>query len=580
MKYQVLNIIAIPCAIALMSSVFISCNEDEEQQDIIETLSSAKANGVVAVDLGLPSGIRWANMNIGAENPEDIGLYFAWGDTKGYGRNLKDERAFDYYDYKFSKGGRYSNGYTAYTNANDGILKENDDAAYINWGQDWRMPTSADITELIKNTISSWTTQNGVYGKLFKSKKNGNTIFLPASGYRGDHHLTYRGINGYYWSSTRDYSTYSKEYKNAVCLLCFESADNEYRTEFQKNKDLSLETDIYRYYGLAIRPVTDITVLPKLSADDDPITLTKGYALRVSFKYANTVTEAKIRFGNITKIATVASGKITASFPLEELSVTDSYDGFYLTAKNENGESYASIAYKLLVSSGTNNYSDDGEKSDCIRLCGIDWAKGNLVYDHGTWRIKENAAANTQASNTSNYGEYFSPYFTTCDNQFRNRTGIVYTEREEYQGYVNGIYGDVTAAHLSGWVTPSADQMSLLRTQVGANYLSRISGKNGLLFFPVMANRQFIGNLPINIEMRPTNALYLPYGYVSSSSVLGFDSTLSAVYLTSTYHYDNYNHDCCITTKIEKISNSDSFSTAETYMNWRYKLPVRPIKAK
>ncbi len=167
--------------------------------------------GVEAVDLGLPSGLKWANMNVGASSPENYGDYFAWGET-----TPQSDNTYKWESYKWCNG-RY-NTQTKYCNnseyGNDGftdnktVLDAGDDAARANWGGDWRMPTKADFDELINNTTSEWTAQNGVYGRKFTSNKTGNSnsIFLPAAGYRWNGELYSVGSYSRYWSSTLDES--------------------------------------------------------------------------------------------------------------------------------------------------------------------------------------------------------------------------------------------------------------------------------------------------------------------------------------------------------------------------------------
>ena len=154
------------------------------------------------VDLGLPSGTLWATCNVGASSPEEYGDYFAWGETTPK----------DYYDwstYKWCNGSnttmtKYctnsSYGYNGFVD-NKAELDPEDDAAYVNWGASWRMPTTEQQRELYEKCSSVWTTQNGVNGRLFIGP-NGNTLFLPAAGDRWYDSLYYAGSWGYYWSRT------------------------------------------------------------------------------------------------------------------------------------------------------------------------------------------------------------------------------------------------------------------------------------------------------------------------------------------------------------------------------------------
>ena len=156
------------------------------------------------VDLGLPSGTLWATCNIGASTPEGYGDYFAWGETQP-----KDEYSWNTYQYcngnettltKYCSNSDY--GYNGFTDNLTTLLPE-DDAATATWGEDWRMPTKAEWQELYNNTTCTWTTQNGVAGRLFTAS-NGNSIFLPAAGLRYVSSSYEVGSDGYYWSGTLD----------------------------------------------------------------------------------------------------------------------------------------------------------------------------------------------------------------------------------------------------------------------------------------------------------------------------------------------------------------------------------------
>ena len=135
------------------------------------------------VDLGLPSGLKWATCNIGASCPEEYGDYFAWGETAT--KSIYDYDNCASID-KFwgDIGGNSSR-----------------DAARANWGGNWRMPTVEEYQELIDNCTWTWTTQNGNRGYKVTGP-NGNSIYLPAAGYRHDDKLDFDGGGGCYWSST------------------------------------------------------------------------------------------------------------------------------------------------------------------------------------------------------------------------------------------------------------------------------------------------------------------------------------------------------------------------------------------
>lgn len=139
-------------------------------------------NAPKAVDLGLPSGTKWASCNVGATAPEELGDYFAWGETA-----KKDEytwKAYTLCEGKYTSIVEYCTS-ERYGKVDDKkVLDLEDDAANVQWGGKWRIPTIEEQKELIENCTWSWETLNGVTGYKVTSKKNPkNFIFLPAGGY-------------------------------------------------------------------------------------------------------------------------------------------------------------------------------------------------------------------------------------------------------------------------------------------------------------------------------------------------------------------------------------------------------------
>lgn len=158
-------------------------------------------NGYDYVDFGLPSGTLWATMNVGASKPSDFGLYFQWGDTKGYSKEQVGEgKQFSWKDYKWNPRGDGKT-FTKYTFPGESLELE-DDAANVNMGGDWHMPTPDQILELIDKTTTSWTKQDGVNGRLFTSNKDkSKSIFIPAVGSAWDGSVQVSGDGGGIWSS-------------------------------------------------------------------------------------------------------------------------------------------------------------------------------------------------------------------------------------------------------------------------------------------------------------------------------------------------------------------------------------------
>ena len=168
-------------------------------------------NGHEYVDLGLPSGLKWAICNVGANAPEEYGDYFAWGETQPKETNY-------WTTYKWCNGSmdtqtKYCTNSIYGTVDNKTVLDKDDDAAAVNWGGAWRMPTYAELTELCTECTWIWTTQNGVNGYTVIGP-NCNSIFLPAAGHHSGSSLVYAGSRGYYWSSslyTADYPHNARE---------------------------------------------------------------------------------------------------------------------------------------------------------------------------------------------------------------------------------------------------------------------------------------------------------------------------------------------------------------------------------
>lgn len=226
-------------AILLMLAMFGSCQKDDEVIFVGNGSTSGTIgteNGYGYVDLGL--SVKWATCNVGANNPEDYGDYFAWGETEPkdvyYWSTYKYcNRDYDLLTKYCNKSSYGNNGFTD----NKTQLELSDDAARVNWGGAWRMPTDAEWTELREQCTWTWTTQNGVYGRKVTSKTNGNSIFLPAAGCRCGSSLFRAGSYGYCWSSSLDAgSPYS-----AWCVLFNSSGVGRLGS--------------YRFYGQSVRPV-------------------------------------------------------------------------------------------------------------------------------------------------------------------------------------------------------------------------------------------------------------------------------------------------------------------------------------
>ena len=175
-----------------------------------------------SVDLGLPSGTLWAKYNIGATKESDYGDLFAWGATEPY--RINGSTLIDNTD-NYAK---------SYANTIRHDLYPNEDVATVKWGKGWKMPTKAQMDELVDNTTYTWATISGVNGGKFTAS-NGNYIFFPAAGGVNGGSLHDRGGGGLYWS--RSFNSSSGAWR----LLYYSS---------ERNVDAD-----YRYNGFSVRAV-------------------------------------------------------------------------------------------------------------------------------------------------------------------------------------------------------------------------------------------------------------------------------------------------------------------------------------
>lgn len=197
------------------------------------------------VDLGLPSGIKWATTNVGATKPEESGLYFQWGDTKGYTAEeiANGDKTFNWDNYKFSVDGSATN-ITKY-NLTDmkSVLDLEDDAAYQS-DNTCRIPTENEINELINNTVNEVAIINEISGKKFIGS-NGNFIFIPFAGTYENKTNNLYSIAGHIWASTTSIDSIIE--------------NNRYGGQFLFiNNDITLISNNFRFGGRSIRPVQEI----------------------------------------------------------------------------------------------------------------------------------------------------------------------------------------------------------------------------------------------------------------------------------------------------------------------------------
>ncbi len=189
-------------------------------------------NGHEWVDLGLPSGLKWATCNVGASSPTAYGNYYAWGETS-------TKSSYTWTTYRFCDGSptkytKYNPTGTVYGPVDNRTTLESSDDVARSWGSGWRMPNKTEMEELYNNCTHEWITQNGVNGIKFTGS-NGNSIFLPASGKRAESQYIDKDSSGYYWSSSLSTAIYAR-------FLLFQSSSCRMSYD-------------WRYEGRSVRPV-------------------------------------------------------------------------------------------------------------------------------------------------------------------------------------------------------------------------------------------------------------------------------------------------------------------------------------
>ncbi len=356
------------------------------------------------VDLGLPSGTKWATCNLGASKPSDYGDYYAWGETE-------PKTEFTWATYKWMQTGEsdwnYITKYTFADGQTEGIwydsdgtfigdgkttLEAADDAATAKLGSPWRMPTLDEIKELLGNCTWTWTTQDGKNGYEVKSKKNGKSIFLPAAGYRYSSELNGAGSRGDYWSSS------------------FSTASSAYARDLYFDSGVHGWSDDGRYYGFPVRPVYADTQADTQAPSAPSITsmtsTTNSITVNWSKSTDNMTPQSELRYrvwcglagGNEYAGKDIVTNQ--TSYTVTGLDPDTEYE-LYVTAFDnaDNGASSAKktirtkkavTAYDLLIA-GVQVNSDN-----CNDLTVIDGVSGTVKYDPATKTLTlEDATINT-----------------------------------------------------------------------------------------------------------------------------------------------------------------------------------------
>ena len=414
--------------------------------------SSNSSSGHEYVDLGLPSGTKWATMNIGATEPSDFGNRYAWGET-----SPKDLNSYSWGNYIHCAGTNndltkycFSSiwGYNGFTDELT-TLEADDDAATVNWGEGWRMPTDEECQELYNNCSASWDTQNGVTGVILTSRINGNSIFIPID--------PEENYGTHYWSSSfgtdDDDPTMGKTlYLNASNQIVSSGGDQ-------------------RDYPNAIRPV----YAPSNTAGNPTSSGLEDYAF-------TTGTDGTTYTPSLTQL--IGSGQDDQASELTEIGFTFTYDEVEYTQFSVNSNGRLRLGNDVISTEYNNPFTQDNYTQNTPAIVGVggDLSTGadgyvstGLYGSSGSYiRVVEFMLATSSDATSSTYIKFQVQLFEAT-----GEVRIVYSDYDNApSGYQIGIgNADATKfwyvdpnSHTAAYATESTETTYDVHPGIGRYY--------------------------------------------------------------------------------------------------------------
>ena len=444
-----------------------------------------------AVDLGLPSGTKWACCNIDASAPDGYGGYFAWGET-----DVK--LVYDWSTYTLSNGTESS-----CQNIGANISKTTYDVAHEKWGGFWQMPSSVQFQELLDNCDSEWTMVNGVYGRKFNGK-NGYSIFFPSAGFHEGANLSLSVNYGIYWSGTKA------------------SDDNSRAKYLQFSSSTTYLIDNPRYAGFPIRPVNVIT----LDLSESSVCLSKGKTTTVEVTTGSGNYTVNSSDGSIAAVAISENKVIIIGMEkgVATITVSDTETGISSEIEVEVKGVEQPSSYLICPDDNHPHLIDLGLPS------GTKWACCNVGAD-----IPESYGGYYAWGETTEKDVYSWSTYTHCDGS--------YDTCHNLGSDIAGTQYDV--AHMKwedSWVMPSKDQQDELRNNctytwktVNGVHGEQFTGSNGgIIFLPAAGYRLNYNTLSAGSE-----------GYYWFSTQTPSRSNYAYCFYFNSYnvHWNDYNRD-------------------------------------
>ena len=430
-------------------------------------ITNGKLNNYEWVDLGLPSCTRWATFNVGASNSDEVGDLFAWGETVP-----KDTYDWSTYLYcngsentltKYCRNAQY--GYNGYTDQLV-TLEASDDAATVNWGEGWRMPTKAELQELIDYCETSWVLYNGIYGMLFTSRYNGNSIFMYGEKY---------------WSSTLN--SVSAWYLGRFCTTYGERCRGRYVRPVSSPESIPTASvpTVVTLDDISVTPYTATIYGNVISDGGAPVTYR-------AFMYGTDSTY-------INRSISSSSGNDNYSVTITGLTPNTTYYYYAYAINREgsaNGEIHSFTTEDIIISYEPTGYLNGYGYVDLGLPSGIKWATCNIGASS-----PEYVGYYYAWGETSYKGNYSWSTYLYCNGDYTSLTK--YCNNSEY-GY-NGFTDNLTTLEAnddaatvnwgSGWRMPTKEDYEELIYNC-THTITTLNGHRGILFTGPNGNSVFL----------------------------------------------------------------------------------------